>query len=307
VAVEAAYVGSSSHGLTGLEDINPFNPANPGAPRRLDNTPGNTPSSLGFLPQFMNVANANYNALQLSLKQQSSSVPVLGKMYYTLGYTWAHNIDDASGFRNASQVPFFQPHLFRASSDFDLRNVLTFSGGWDLPFNRGPKPLVKGWSLYPILSARGGFPVTVGAGLNAQNGVAGPSGAGDANLVNASLIAPVQYTDPHKQQTISTPNGPVTGFFFFSPASFGNTATGYGTAPRNLLRGPGRTNLDMSLVKVTPLYGERLQLKLSVDAFNIFNHTEFQTLSDNFSNSNLGQVLATYPARILQLGAHINF
>jgi hypothetical protein len=311
LAVEAAYVGSSSHGLTGLEDINPCDPrtSTPGVCHRLLNEmPPNNDGSLGFLPQFMNVANANYHALQLSLRQQSSTVPMLGRMYYTLGYTYAHSIDDASGFRNnASQVPFFQPHIFRASSDFDLRQVVTFSGGWDLPFNRGPKPLVKGWSLYPILSSRGGFPITVGAGLAALNGEPGPSGAGDGNLVNASLIAPVQYLDPHKQQTVTTANGPQTGFFFFSPASFGKTASGYGTAARNLLRGPGRTNMDLTLAKVTPIYGDRVQLKLSVDAFNIFNHTEFRFLAANFGANNLGQAISTYDARRLQLGAHINF
>ena len=311
LTVAAAYVGSSSHGLTGLKDVNPFDPATlKTTPMRLLNEiQGNTSSSLGFLPQFMNVANANYNALQLSVRQQLTSVPMLGKMYYTLGYTWAHSIDDASGFRNnQSQVPFFQPHLFRGSSDFDLRHVLTFSGGWDLPFNRGPQKLVKGWSLYPIVSWRTGYPFAISPLLSASNSLPGPSGAGDQNLLNASLIAPVQYLDPHKQQTI----GKETGFFFFSPSSFGPTTTGYGTAPRDLVRGPGRTNMDLSLAKDTPLLGDRLRFKATLDAFNIFNHTEFRTLGNNSfnlsnSNSKLGQVLRTYDPRILQLGAHITF
>ena len=300
---EAAYVGSSSHGLTGLKDINPFDPAtlSSAAPQRiLNETPGNNPNpggSIGFLPQFMNVANATYNALQLSLRQQQSTVPVLGSMYYTLAYTWAHSIDDASGFRNNSlQVPFFQPQLFRASSDYDLRQVITFSGGWDLPFNRGPRQLVKGWSLYPIITWRTGFPFTVTDGLGALNDDPGPSGAGDSNLVNASLTAPIQYTDSHK-----------TGQFF-NPASFTTTTSGYGTAPRNRFTGPGRTNMDLSLAKVTPLYGDRISLKLSLDAFNIFNHTQFRSLGTNVADpTTLGQVISVYDPRILQLAAHINF
>jgi len=328
LTVSAAYVGSSSHGLTGLKDINPFDPktlSSPNPQRFLNEIQGNFPAftnpdpngvtppgfnpalsggSLGFLPQFMNVANANYNALQLSLRQQSTPVPVLGTMYYTLGYTWAHSIDDASGFRNNnSQVPFFQPHLFRASSDFDLRQAITFSGGWDLPFNRGPQKLAKGWSLYPILSWRTGFPFTIIGGLNELNTVPGPSGEGDGNLVNADLIGPLKYLDPHKQQTI---NG-VKGFFFFDPTSFGPPTTGYGTAPRNLVRGPGRTNMDLSLTKDTPIHGDRIRFKASLDAFNIFNHTQFRTLGNNVASSKLGEALRTYDPRILQLGAHITF
>src|SRR5262249_29800057 len=241
----------------------------------------------------------------MSLRQQSTSVPVLGTLYYTLGYTYAHSIDNTSGFRNnnTGQVPFFQPQIYRASSDFDLRNVLTFSGGWDLPFNRGPQKLVKGWSLYPNLSWRSGFPLSVNAGLNTLNGDPGPSGAGDAGIVNADLVSPIRYLDPHKKQTI---NG-HTGFFFYDPNSFAGPASGYGTAPRNLLRGPGRTNMDLALTKETPFFSERVKFKFGLDAFNLFNHTEFRALSGNFASSRLGQAISTYDPRILQLSAHVSF
>lgn len=304
---EAAYVGSSSHGLTGLKDINPFDPASLSSSpiRVLNETPGNNPGSFGFLPQFMNIANASYNSLQLALRQQGSSVPILGNVYYTLGYTYSHSIDNASGFRNnSSQVPAFQTNLFRASSDFDLRHVLTFSGGWDLPFNRGPQKVVKGWSLYPLVSWRTGYPFTITAGLPTLNGTPGPSGAGDGGLVNANQTGPIKILDSHRQGSFNGNNG----FFFFDPTVFNtNVVSGYGTAPRNLLRGPGRTNMDMTLAKTTPLYGDRLNLRLSVDAFNIFNHTQFRSLGNNAATGTLGQVLSTYNPRQLQLGAHINF
>lgn len=302
-----AYVGSSSHGLTGLKDINPCDTTtSPGlgfCNRVLNETPGNLianpanffDGSFGFMPEFENVANSNYNALQLSLRQQEAAIPVLGSMYYTLGYTWAHSLDDASGFRNnTAQVPTLDPHIFYGSSDFDVRQTLTFSGGWDLPFNKGPKRLVKGWSLYPILSFRTGFPFSVTDGLNTSNLNPGPSGLGDAGLVNAALVSPIQYVNSHS-----------TGQFF-TPASFSNVVTsGYGSA-RNGFTGPGRTNLDMSLVKAIPL-NERVSLRLSLDAFNVFNHTEFRSLDTNINDATLGQVLSTYPQRELQLSAHVTF
>lgn len=307
----AAYVGSSSHGLTALVDINPFDPAtlNSSSPQRfLNEVPGNTlqndatgfGGSFGQENEFKNSSNANYNSLQLSLTQQTTVVPILGNMYYTLGYTWAHSIDEASGFRQGnSTVPFFTPNIFRASSDFDVRQYLTFSGGWDLPFSRGPQRLVKGWSLYPILTWRTGFPFTAIDGLGTSNTAPGPSGAGDAGLVNANLTGPIQYLNPK-----------TNGLQFFNPASFSNVITsGYGTAPRNVLRGPGRTNLDLSMAKTTPLYHERVTLELRVDAFNLLNHTEFNNLDNNAQDigSTFGQVIGAYDPRILQLGAHIRF
>jgi hypothetical protein len=320
----ASYVGSSSHGLTALVDINPFDPAtlNSANPQRfLNERAGNLPAftnsdpngvtppgfnpnvpngSFGQEQEFENASNANYNALQLSLTQQTTNVWKLGGMYYTLGYTWAHSIDNASGFRQGSfAVPFFDPQLFRASSDFDLRQYLTFSGGWDLPFNRGPQRLVKGWSLYPILTWRTGFPFTAIGGFNTLDNAPGPTGAGDQALINANLTAPIQYLNPKSN-----------GLQFFSQASFNDNVTqGYGSAPRNVLRGPGRTNLDLSLAKVTPLYRERITLELRVDAFNLFNHTQFQNLDNSAQDigSTFGQVISAYDPRILQVAAHIRF
>jgi hypothetical protein len=324
LVARAAYVGSSSHGLTTLVDVNPFDPAtlnSPNPQRFLNERSGNLPAftnpdpngvtppgfnpnvpngSFGQEQEFKNASNANYNALQLSLTQQTASVWKLGDMYYTLGYTWAHSIDNASGFRQGSfAVPFFNPQFFRASSDFDVRQYLTFSGGWDLPFNRGPHRLVKGWSLYPILTWRTGFPFTPAGGFNTLDNAPGPTGAGDQGLINANLTAPIQYLNPK-----------TNGLQFFSQASFNNNVVqGYGTAPRNVLRGPGRTNLDLSLAKVTPLYRERITLEFRVDAFNLFNHTEFQNLDNSAQDigSTFGQVTSAYDPRILQVAAHLRF
>ncbi|HKV92893.1 MAG TPA: TonB-dependent receptor [Candidatus Angelobacter sp.] len=312
--LEAAYVGSMSRKLTALRDVNPFDPATvaAGDPQRvLNETPGNvladnvgftTAGSFGFLNEFTNSANASYNALQLSLRKQSSSSR-FGNTYFTLGYTYAHSIDDASGFRQFnSNVPTLNPNIFRASSDFDVRHFLVFSGGWDLPFNRGPKLLVKGWSLYPIFFWRTGYPLTASAGNFTEDQDPGLSGLGDGGLANADLTGPIHYLDPHNVQ-------PLGGPFFFDPSSFSDTPTApYGTAPRNVIRAPGRANLDFTLAKTTPIYKDRATLELRVDAFNIFNHTQFSNFDTNAGDVGLfGQATQAYDPRILQLAAHIRF
>lgn len=329
--VQAAYVGSLSRKLTGLEDINPFDPktlSSPNPQRILNETPGNLPAftntspgcsqnppvncvtppgfnpnvpagSFSFLPEFTNSSRANYNAMQLSMTRRATDVRYLGSAYFTLGYTWAHEIDDASGFRNNSSfVPYFDPHVFRASGDFDVRQYLTFSGGWDLPFNKGPQRLVKGWSLYPILSWRTGFPFTVLGPLATTSTSPGPAGDGEAGLANADLVGTFQYLNPKSN-----------GLQWFSPTLFSqNTPTApFGTSARNQFRGPGRTNLDLSLSKVTPLYKERVNLEIRVDAFNLLNHTEFKAVDNGVFDNTFGQITSTYDPRILQLAAHIRF
>ena len=66
---EIAYVGSSSHKLTGLYDSNPFIP---GTTARIFNTPsGNPANAFSYLDTFANVGLANYNSMEVSLRSAS--------------------------------------------------------------------------------------------------------------------------------------------------------------------------------------------------------------------------------------------
>jgi Carboxypeptidase regulatory-like domain/TonB-dependent Receptor Plug Domain len=244
--LEINYLGTSSHGLTSLKDINPMILGT--TTRVLDHLPGTSTCGttvgilcFGQLPEFQNVANANYNALEASLTRQPKTSK-LGSFYYILAYTYGHNLDDASGFRQRNSiVPAYQPHLYYASSDSDVRNRITLSGGWDLPFDsawgNGPKRLTKGWSLYPIFTWRTGFPIDINASLPGGSDPYNPgsSGAGDPYLSNAAVVGPIQLYNPRYQRTIneitygSNAQGgcqitttPVTGNFYFNPNSFSN-------------------------------------------------------------------------------------
>jgi outer membrane receptor protein involved in Fe transport len=322
--LEATYVGYSAHGLTSLVDVNPF-PI--GSTERLFG------SNYSFLEEFQNISRASYNSLQINLTRRFSS-STLGSSFFTVGYTYGHEIDNVSGFRNRnSVVPAYDHELFRASGDTDVRSTFVVSGGWDLPFDRlwerGPKLLTRGWSLYPILTVHTGFPIDVFGGLFTTNSDPGPSGAGDPGLVHADLVGnSVPLVNPSHGQTLSNPNNSNStsyGNYWFNPASLSNarltaldnlTSAGdtsgitnfypYGTFPRNGLRGPGQTNLDLSISKHF-LIREGIDLELRGDAFNILNHTEFQNPDTIITDSTFGQISTTYGPRILQLALHLRF
>src|SRR5260370_7523512 len=100
----------------------------------------------------------------MSAIRRVSETRFFGTSYFTFAYTYGHSIDNASGFRERnSRVPFYNAKQFVASSDFDVRQRVTFSGGWDLPFDlmwsSGPKRLVNGWSVYPIVPSHTRFPL----------------------------------------------------------------------------------------------------------------------------------------------------
>jgi hypothetical protein len=360
--LQVGYVGSSSHGLTSLVDINPFILGT--TDRVLNLLPGNstctqaTSSQCSFsnLLEFKNISKASYNGMTVSLTRQLTDSRGIGRTYFVFGYTYAHSIDNTSGFRartSSGQVPAYNPGLFRTSSDFDIRNRITFSGGWDLPFDRawssGPKRLTQGWSLYPIVSWRTGYPLSVPGQVDSAGGFANPSvsGAGDGNAFPFANLAgqPLTTFDPHQVQTLTGDlSGTNTGNFYFNPGAFTTAQVGssdpcttpskscfpstaqavanpalrtYGSVPRNFLRGPGRTNFDMTIAKTTAIT-ERLKLEIRADAFNLLNHAEWGNPSTNITSSNFGRITTTgdpgtqvIPVdpkeRIIQLAARFTF
>jgi hypothetical protein len=326
--LEASYVGSTSRKLTVLVDANPFIL---GTTHRLFNAqPGNTDGSFSYLLEFRNAGRANYNSMQLSLNKQYSSTGFLGNSYFSLAYTWAHSIDNASGFRNRnSQVPAYNSDQFKANSDFDIRQRVTFSGGWDLPFDRawssGPTRLTQGWSLYPIFTWRTGFPLDIFSTFSASRTNAGPSAAGDRQIVRANLTGsglPASLGDPRANPTFTNPctDAARRGNFWFNPgtvtcAGFPTNAAAmanpalrtYGSLPRNSFNGPGRTNLDLAIGKMTPIFREKLNMEFRAEFFNIFNTAQFANPSTNISSSLFGQITTTYDPRIIQFGLKFLF
>lgn len=310
LSLEAGYVGSQARKLTTLVDANVFDPATLAAtPHRVLNEIGGIDDfRFSFLDDFVNAVNASYNAFETKLLKRSSESRFFGTSFFTLSYTWAHSIDNSSGFRNRnSQIPFFQRNVFRTSSDFDIRQQIAFSGGWDLPFDRawsgGPKRLTRGWSLYPIVTWHTGFPEDVSAQLSTRRSQPGPSGEGDSALVFANLTGPIKYSDPSH----ATPGS--TGNIYFAKSLFTeNGLTGcncYGSG-RNILRGPGRVNTDIAMAKKTSIT-ERTAIELRVEFFNLFNHTEFDNPDTNIGSGTFGQITSTAPARTLQFGARFTF
>jgi outer membrane receptor protein involved in Fe transport len=315
MVLELSYLGYQAHGLTGLVDVNPF-PLG---------TNSRSYSNYSYLDEFQNITHANYNGMTVNLRKTVSNMHGWGSSFFTFGYTWSHELDNVSGFRQRnSNVPYYNPNEFYASGDTDVRNAVVFSGGWDLPFDHlwqsGPKALTSGWSLYPIVTWHTGFPLDVYAGLNTTHNDPGPSGAGDAGYVRADLVGnSIGIMNPQSYQTI---NGNA-GNYYFNPGNFSNIrllnldsiaqtdasqlpAYTYGTLGRNAFRGPGATNVDLAIAKKFKIR-EQATLELRGDAFNVFNHTQFGNPDTTISDLTFGQISTTAAPRILQVALHLLF
>src|SRR5260370_13034477 len=117
---------------------------------------------------------------------------------------------------------------------------MPFSGGWDLPFDRawssGPKRLTNGWSVYPIVTYRTGFPLDVFAGGDFFDDMdaPGPSGAAAAaqarpiwSAIPEGILAPKTskiFRNRPENSGFNPPNLIVIGLIHLGPPSRRNPA-----------------------------------------------------------------------------------
>jgi hypothetical protein len=85
--------------------------------------------------------------------------------------------------------------------------------------------------------------------------------------------------------------------------------TRWGDAPIGDIIGPSFSQFDLSARKIFDLPGrEGMRLQFQVDAFNAFNHANWNNPTvSNAGSPNFGQITGSLPARVLQFGAKFNF
>jgi hypothetical protein len=233
----------------------------------------------GSIDLHTGAGNSWYNALQVVLTRQLSH-----GLQFQSSYAWSKLIDETQGQAGAdnqiSSIYGADPshrRVDRGPADFDLRHNWQFNAIYQLPrpFTRGAlSGLLNGWRASGILAVQSGFPFTPSLRTNrSRSGVnAGQPGQFAQNFDRPDLV-------PGRSKGDIILGGPDR---YFDPSAFTLQPAGFlGTSGRNILTGPGMTNLDFSLAKDTPLkkLGESGALEFRAEFFNILNHANF-ALSD---------------------------
>lgn len=320
--VTASYVGSQSHHLLTLVQANPGNPALCLSLSQTSQVAAGTPtcgpfgesgvyttasgavvhgtrpvfgSNFGSVDWLTTVGNANYNALQFSVRHVSRGLELQAS------YTYGKSLDNSSSISEQ-----LNPYNYRATyspSAFDLKHNLVLSYRWEAPFDRllGVRNgWTGGWVLSGISRFASGFPVTfTNASDNSLMGTQ-PNGV---NSYGADL--------PDLQPgALNLNRDPRNGLAYFNTSLFSLQPLGTpGTAPRRLFYGPGMQNFDMALSKIIRL-GEARSLQFRLEAFNAFNHTQFfgpASVNGEITSSAFGQVVSAAAPRLVQLGVRLAF
>jgi len=70
---------------------------------------------------------------------------------------------------------------------------------------------------------------------------------------------------------------------------------------RNVVRGPGISNIDLSLLKTFDV-SERARLQFRAECFNLTNHANFGLPDNDLASPNFGRVLEAGAPRLVQFG-----
>jgi carboxypeptidase family protein len=235
---------------------------------------------------------STYNALTLKLERRlARGLAVNGN------YTWSKSIDDASdpgGTAFESNLPqnVYDLPSEKALSSFDHRHRFVASFVYELPLGRGisgwKQKALTGWQASGIVSWHTGAPFTVNLGVDQANIGAGPAQRPNV-LRNPNLNggqSPERWFD-------------TTAFTLPDAFTFGN-------AGRNIVYAPGHSGVDFSLQKLTSLT-ERVGLKFRIEAFNLFNHPNFDVPSRIAFTPNFGRIFSADASRQLQFGLKIEY
>jgi hypothetical protein len=230
---------------------------------------------------------SNYDALQLRLiKRLTHGVS------YQFNYAWSKTMDTGTSSGHDQGLDGWQrakdPRANYALSQLDGTNNFNGSISYDLPFGEGRtypvhgvlNQVVGGWRITSVVQARSGVPFTPVVGGNANGG--DPALSGSPNCFCSYWLLPNRTGSGKVSNPTIDHWADVTAFA--DPTNSGTTPA-FGNSGRNILRGPGFVNFDLSLGKSFHIR-EGMNLEFRADSYNAFNTPHFGTPDNN--------ILATY-------------
>ena len=266
--VDVAYVGSLGRHLFQRRDLNAIPYGARFLPQNQDPTTGR-PLQDNFFRPFVGYANLTYRETASSSNYHSLQVQVNRRfsrgMQFGGSWTWSNAMayadDDGAGVANF--VPIRIWNYGRAS--YDRTHNLVINYLWDLPkgsrvwSNTVTRSVLDNWQLAGIVSFVSGAPQGVSLGTTETIDL---TGGGDGSR-------PIRIAEA------VIPKGERTLTRYFNTEAFARPPVGnIGNTPRDVLRGPGVNNWDVTVFKQFPVK-ERMSFQLRWEMYNAFNHTQF--------------------------------
>ena len=235
---------------------------------------------IGFIAGTASAGSQKYNALQVVLQKRLSN-----GLQGQVAYSFSKCMTDNGGYYGTwgSTQGWFGPTYWQNLYDkraewgpcfFDEKHNLTAYAVYELPFGKSRQwgknanPVINAiagdWNVSAILTFHSGFPMTPFT----WNDTSG-TGLGNVFATRADCLGPAH--------TIDKPNANGGGIQWVDTSAFAVPANGtFGNCGNGVIRGPGLSNLDLSLQKDFPL-SESKKISLRGDFIDLTNTPIFNS------------------------------
>jgi hypothetical protein len=223
-------------------------------------------------------ANSFYDALQVDVAKHLSH----GFEFHG-AYTWGKSIDTLSATEADDAFPnglfnqlFFDQRTSRGLSDFDVAQDFVLSFTWEMPSPASGSKLsnwaLGGWQLGGLYKASSGQPFTPILGGDPAGMKLDETSEPPDRLVGSSC------------QTLTNSGNP-NHYIKTQCLAFPVPSNRWGNLGRNTLIGPGLSKLDFSVFKNNHVrrISENFNAQFRAEFFNILNHTNFASPTDNLT------------------------
>ena len=308
--IDVAYVGSVSRHLQQSRNLNTVPYGARFLPQNADPANPSGPLNDNFFRPFPgwqnityneNASTANYSSLQFTANRRFAR-----NLQFGVAYTWSKTMDytDTDGGGVALYRPLRIWNYGKAG--FDQTHIFVFNYTWDLPRgsriapNRVTRFALDGWQVSGITTFASGTPS--GVGFSTVDSV-DLNGGGDGTRIIVTGKAQL----PHGDRAFSR---------WFNPAVFSRPARAdFGNAPKDVFRGPGINNWDISFFKNVPMGSEKRYFQFRWEMYNIFNHTQFSGVDSTARfdaqgsqvNARFGEVTSARTPRVMQGSLRFTF
>jgi hypothetical protein len=313
--LDVRYVGNKGTHLPRFIEANPtiygpgVNPNNNNQMRQYTTCDAQGICNYGSVGLLADNSSSTYHALEAAFSRQySNGLSFLASYWYSKSLDYISTLNVAgsaptlvAGENDLAQNPF-NLAAEHGPSLFDATHRFVFSGSWALPkWRDAPRAagfLINGWQLNTIASLSTGTPFTVYDSANVSLQGSAPEITGFYSS-RPDLISDPNAGQPH------TPNQWVSRapFVQLNPQT---QAGQFGNEGRNVVRGPGIEDVDLSLFKSFAV-GETRRVQFRAECFNLLNHANFGLPENDLESPAFGQILQAGPPRLLQLAVKFVF
>jgi hypothetical protein len=301
VKADIAYVGTTASQLIQQMNLNgiPYGAAflpqnqdpvkvaqNPSAPAGANAKDENfirPYAGYGDIAQIQNGGSSNYHSLQIALNRRYAS-----GLFFSVAYTWAKALGVTTNDTDYIRVDGRTRQVNYGPLSFDRRNTFASNIIYPIPSifhgSSWMHSVIDGWQLAGIIRFQTGAPYMVSAFVNGYSNqeLTGSYSEGPRGRIIGNPFAGTSH-DPYHRLNPAAFAAPVVG------------DPGIGQEGQNSFIGPGVNDTDLTLQKEFKVK-ERYNFQLRMDAFNVFNHTQFNGINSGIAFNTPGGTDFTNPA-----------